>query len=276
MTQKLKVPATSLLVLEKAIPLYGSPLQQTYINAIDFSEVSQASRDMTRAYPPGADMIYYRKQAIREMIRLRLEQFPAQQMVILGAGLDPLSLYLLETYPGRLSRIIEVDNGYIDVKKKIYEEILHIKGLQFVHCDLTDIVLLEALLKQHGYSADEPTIIILEGVIPYISNEEFVQVMQLFSSAGRQNQGIVDYALAYSDIPDNYLVYHRNLLKAMEAQLNITVNLNTRQQIMDLVARFGQLDYLEPLYETEKRLTGTNRAFHQPGHGSVEMAVFSL
>nr|WP_295864618.1 class I SAM-dependent methyltransferase [uncultured Chitinophaga sp.] len=277
MTQKLKVPATARLVLEQAIRLYTSPLEQAYVNAIDFSETSRLSRDLTRAYPPVADMIHYRKQAIREVIQYRMEQYPVQQVLILGAGLDPLSLYLLERYPGRISRILEVDNGYIEEKKKIYEEILHITGpLHFLRCDLTDIVLLEAMLKQAGYVPEEPAIVILEGVLHYISNEACVQVMQLLTTAPQHHLGILDFSLAVTEVPDNYLVYHRNVLKVMETHLNMTANLNTRQQVRDMIGRFGRLVYLEPLCETEKKFTGANRVFHQPGQGIIEMAVFSL
>ncbi|NML41899.1 class I SAM-dependent methyltransferase [Chitinophaga sp. G-6-1-13] len=277
MTNKLKVPATARLVLEQAIRLYTSPLEKAYINAIDFSETSRLSRDLTRTYPPIADTIYYRKQAVREVIQHRMAQYPVQQVLILGAGLDPLSLYLLEHYAERISRILEVDNGYIEEKKIIYEEILHITGpLHLLQCDLTDTVLLEAMLIQAGYMPEEPAMVIFEGVLHYMSNEACVQVMQLLATPQQHHLGLLDFSLALPDVPDNFLVYHRNTLKVMETYLNTTLNLNTRQQIRDLVARFGRLEYFEPLCETEKKLTGTNRVFHQPGHGIVELAVFSL
>ncbi|WP_343743803.1 class I SAM-dependent methyltransferase [Chitinophaga sp.] len=277
MTNRLKVPSTARLVLEQAIRLYTSPLEKAYVNAIDFSEISRLSRDLTRAYPPIADTVYYRKLAVREVIRQSMDLHPVLQVLILGAGLDPLSLYLLEHYPGRTSRIVEVDNGYIEEKKKIYEEILHITGpLHFLRCDLTDTVLLEAMLKQAGYVPDEPAIIIFEGVIHYISNESFVQMMQLLVTPQQHHLGVLDFSLALEEVPDNFLVYHRNTVKVIETHLNSIPNLNTRQQIRDLVARFGRLEYFEPLCDTERKFTGTNRAFHQPGHGIVEMAVFSL
>lgn len=277
MTHKLKVPSTARLILEQAIRLYTSPLEKAYINAIDFTETSRVSRDLTRTYPPIADTVYYRKMAVREVIQYSMDQHPVLQILILGAGLDPLSLYLLERYPGRISRILEVDNGYIEEKKKIYDEILHITApVHFLRCDLTDTVLLEDMLKKAGYVPEEPAIIVFEGVIHYISNEAFVQMMQLLVTPQQHHLGVLDFSLAQQEVPDNFLVYHRNLVNLMETALNTSPNLNTRQQIRDLVARFGRLEYFEPLCETEKKFTGTNRVFHQPGHGFVEMAVFSL
>lgn len=277
MTHKLKVPATARLVLEQAIRLYTSPLEQAYINAIDFSETSRLSRDLTRVYPPLADAVCYRKQAVREAIQHRMEQYPVQQVLVLGAGLDPLSLYLLEQYPGRISRILEVDNGYIEEKKKIYTEILHIAApLHFLQCDLTDTTLLESMLKQAGYVPEEPAIIIFEGVLHYISNEACVQIMQLLTTPQQHHLGVLDFSLALTEVPDNYLVYHRNARNVMESWLNTVLNLNTRQQVRDMISRFGRLIYFEPLCETERKLTGANRIFHQPGQGIVEIAVFSL
>lgn len=277
MTHKLKVPATSRLILEQAIRLYTSPLEQAYINAIDFSETSHLSRDLTRAYPPAADTVYYRKQAVREAIQFGMEQYPVQQVLVLGAGLDPLSLHLLAQYPGRISRILEVDNGYIEEKKKIYEEILHITApVHFLRCDLTDTALLETMLKQAGYVPEVPAIIVFEGILHYISNEACVQIMQLLMTPQQHHLGMLDFSLAATEVPDNFLVYHRNVLKIFESWLNTSLNLNTRQQVRDMIGRFGRLVYIEPLCETERRLTGVNRIFHQPGQGIVEIAVFNL
>ncbi|MBC9912011.1 class I SAM-dependent methyltransferase [Chitinophaga varians] len=277
MTHKLKVPDTSRLVLELAVKVYDSPLELAYIDAIDFTETSRFFRDFSRSYPPAAETFYYRKWAVREAIRHRMEQFPVQQVLLLGAGLDPLSLYLLEHYPGRISRILEVDNGYIEEKKKIYEEILHITGpLYFLQCDLHNLKQLEVMLKQHGYVAEEPAIIIFEGMLPYMSNEEWVQIMQLLMTPQQHHQCIFDFLLARSEIPDSYLVYYRNALNVLESYVNTTYNSNTRQQIRELVARMGRLERIEPLHEIEKKLMGENRLFHQPDHGILEMAIFNL
>jgi hypothetical protein len=113
MTRQLKVPSTSRLVLEAAMQLYTTSLQQCYIESIDFSETSRIFHDLKHHYPLILDAICLRKQSIREMLRERITSVPGQQVILLGAGLDPLSLYLLENYREQLSRIIEVDNGYI-------------------------------------------------------------------------------------------------------------------------------------------------------------------
>ncbi|PSL47879.1 leucine carboxyl methyltransferase [Chitinophaga niastensis] len=278
MAYKLKVPSTSRLVLEHALPLYTSPLQQQYIDAIDFSETSSLSYDLRRSYPHFSEAVCYRKLSIREMIRERMPLFPAQQVLILGAGLDPLSLYLLENYRSNIIRIFEVDNGYIAEKKKIYDEILPQEELiEFIKCDVTDTALLSTLLAQSGYQEDLPSIIIFEGVIHYITNEEFIHLMELFKTPDKRNIVIVDFSLATEEVPAGFLQYHQGIITVMEAYINGRFNVNNRATITALLSTLGaRLERMEPLCYTEKKITGSNHFFHAPGEGIMEMVIFHL
>ena len=189
MTVQLKVPATSRLVLEAAMPLYTSPLQQQYIAAIDFSETSRIFYELQSSFPQLIDTICLRKQCIRDLLKTQLAAVPGAQVLILGAGLDPLSLYLLENYRENISRIIEVDNGYIEEKQHIYQHLIPAEApVQFAKCDVTDTVPLWSKLLEKGYQEHIPAIIIFEGVIHYISNDAFIQTMQLFKTPDHRNQ----------------------------------------------------------------------------------------
>lgn len=278
MTQKLKVPSTSRLVLEAAMQLYTSPLQQQYIAAIDFSETSRFFYELKRQYPFITEMIRLRKQSIRRMLRERLPAFPGQQVIIPGAGLDPLSLYLLENYPRQISRIIEVDNGYIEEKQRIYEDIIPGEPLvNFIRCDVTDTALLWHKLLQSGYREDVPSVIVFEGVIHYIPNDAFLQLMQLFKTPQRHNLVLMDYSLAETEVPAEFLDTHKAIMNVLETYIGRTLNVNSRADMAGLLLRLdGVLETVEPLFETEQLLTGTNHIFHHPGEGIVEMLRFRV
>ncbi|TWF35869.1 leucine carboxyl methyltransferase [Chitinophaga polysaccharea] len=206
MTVQLKVPATSRLVLEAAMQLYTSPLQQQYMAAIDFSETSRIFYELQRSFPQIIDTICLRKQSIRELLKTQLTAISMPQVVILGAGLDPLSLYLLENYRENISRIIEVDNGYIEEKQHIYHHLIPVEAqIQFVKCDVTDTALLWSKLLEKGYQENIPTIIIFEGVIHYISNEAFIQTMQLFKTADHRNHVMLDYSVSEENLVPSFL-----------------------------------------------------------------------
>lgn len=278
MTQQLKVPSTSRLVLEAAMQLYTTPLQQRYIESIDFSETSRFFYDLKRYYPLVIDTICLRKQSIRAMLRERIAKTTGQQVILLGAGLDPLSLYLLENYRGQLSRIIEIDNGYIEEKQQLYATIIPEEPLiRFVKCDVTDTALLWSKLLENGYQEDVPAIIVFEGVIHYISNDAFVNTMKLFKTPNRQNLVMLDYFLSEEEIPAASLAYYKGALNVLESYVNISVNVNNHADMAGIIYQLdATLENLEPMCETERKVTGSNKLFHAPGEGIIEMLSFSL
>ena len=278
MTRKLKVPSTSRLVLEAAMQLYTSPLQQQYIEAIDFSETSRFFSELKQQYPFITEMICLRKQSIRRMLRERLLAFPGQQVIIPGAGLDPLSLYLLENYPQQISRVIEADNGYIEEKQRIYKDIIPADSLvNFIKCDVTDTALLWGKLLESGYREDVPATIVFEGVIHYISNDAFLQLMQLFKTTQRHNLVLMDYSLSEEDVPEGFLPSHRAVMDVLEEYIGRPVNVNSRADMARLLLRLdGVLETVEPLCETERQLNGSTRLFHAPGEGIMEMLRFRI
>ncbi|HEY9261893.1 class I SAM-dependent methyltransferase [Chitinophaga sp.] len=278
MTQQLKVPSTSRLVLEAAMQLYTTPLQQRYIESIDFSETSRIFYELKRYYPLVIDTICFRKQSIRAMLRERITQAPGQQVILLGAGLDPLSLYLLENYREQISRIIEIDNGYIEEKQRLYAAIIPEEPLiRFSRCDVTDTVLLRSKLLENGYREDLPAIIVFEGVIHYVSNEAFINTMKLFKTPNKQHLVMLDYTLSPEDVPTTFLPYHEGVLRMLETYVGAPLNVNSHADMAGIIYQLdAALENLEPMCETERKITGYNKLFHAPGEGIIEMLSFSL
>lgn len=278
MTIKLKVPATARLVLDAAAKIYDSPSERLYISKIDTEEVSDLLQCLLAAYPLFREMVFYRKQSVRDLLQKRMQQYPLQQVLILGAGLDPLSLLIIEKYKDRISNIFEIDNGYIEEKEKIYENILQgDTTVQFIRCDVTDTSQLDAQLRQYDFRADLPTLIIFEGLIYYITNEEFINTMQLFSSVDHRNMLLLDFMLTRDDIPAYHLHYYNDIIKVIEKVLNIKLNITSRLTITEMAAALNasQVEFIS-LYETARRLLGENHVFRERGDGFLEMAVFSL
>lgn len=278
MTQQLKVPSTSRLVLEAAMQLYTSPLQQRYIEAIDFSETSRLFYELKRHYPLVIDLVCLRKQCIRAMLHERITHWPGQQVILLGSGLDPLSLYLLEKYPKQITTIIEVDNGYIAEKQQLYAGIIPGEPLiRFSKCDVTDTEQLWGKLLENGYREELPATIVFEGLLHYISNDAFIKTMKLFKTPTRRNLAMLDYSLSEEDVPAAFLPTHQGVIRILESYVNTHLNVNSHADMAGIIYQLdATLENLEPLCETERKITGRNRMFHAPGEGVVEMLSFSL
>lgn len=278
MPQQLKVPSTSRLVLEAAMQLYTTPLQQRYIESIDFSETSRLFYDLKQHYPYIIDAICLRKQSIRAMLRERISRLPGQQVILLGAGLDPLSLYLLENYREQVSRIIEIDNGYIEEKQQLYTTIIPEESMiRLSKCDVTDTVLLWNKLLENGYREEIPAIIVFEGVIHYVSNDAFINTMKLFKTLDRRNLAMLDYSLSEEEVPAEFLQRHQGLIRMLETFVNTRLNVNSHADMAGIIYQLdATLENLEPMCETERKITGSNKIFHSPGEGVMEMLSFSL
>lgn len=275
---KLKVPPTSTLILQYARELYTTPVELKYLSAIDFSEVSDLSRDIYKAYPVFKYMVCFRKQCIRGLVKEYAARHPVMQVVILGAGLDPLTLHLTENYGDMISHIFEVDNGHILEKREIYNALLNNPGnLHLIKCDLKDTQQLMEKLHAASYNPKAPTLIIFEGVIHYMTNVEFMLIMQQFKTDNKGNMVVMEYSLEDEDVPASHLPGHKAVMNLMEAYIHGRFNVNTRKNMLGLIAALGgRLERLEAFCETEKKLTGDNRIFKQPGEGLAEMAAFHI
>lgn len=103
----------------------------------------------------------------------------ASQIVILGAGLDTLSLRLAETNP-KLT-ILEVDHPATQGGKKLAVESLpdRWKPPTFVALDLTQRDLRESLLACPAYDPAAPTLFIAEGLLMYLTEAEVMEIFDV-------------------------------------------------------------------------------------------------
>lgn len=277
-TRKVKIAPTSLIVLAYARKLYQSPVEREYLSRIDFDEVKEIVGKLDKVYPHGEQLIILRKQFVRYTIAEEIARHTPLQVIILGAGMDALALHLVTTYPSSISRIIEVDNGYLMEKKELYAELIPgEKKLHLVRCDITQTDELMQQLAKEGYDPGEPAIIVFEGVIHYITNAAFLTVMEQFKTPDKRNLVILDYALPDEEVPEHALLPHRQMIQILESYVQRKLNINSSQQILDLVNILdGQVHQVHSLQEIGQKVNGKNETFHQRGEGVLEMLSFYL
>lgn len=277
MVNKFKVPATATLVLQAAREIYTSSLEMQYLAAIDYSAVSALYRDLKAVYPHFDQLITFRKLGVRASVVQHITTNPAQQLIMLGAGLDPLSLYLVEHHNMAVSQIFEVDNGYIEEKRNIYNGLQVPEKVHLLKCDLLNTDQLVQNLREAGYDARQPATIIFEGVIHYITNEDFVQLMQPFASPDKKNWVIMDYVPDEIHIADQSKAAYNELLQIAATYLNGGFNINTREEMLKVVASLGGcMEQVIDLFNVEKKVTGNNTTFREPGEALFELLVFRL
>ena len=117
-----------------------------------------------------------RKRWIEALAREAIDR-GAIQVVILGAGLDTLSLRLAETNPELT--IIEVDHPATQGAKKQAVEVLRDrwKPPTFVALDLTQRDLRESLLACPNYDSAASTLFVAEGLLMYLTEAEVTEIL---------------------------------------------------------------------------------------------------
>ncbi len=154
---KLKVAPTSALVLLQSRSLYESGLAGQYYDLLDFGDVQELSSGIQGVWPHFTTVVQYRKRFIRHMLETHLQDGKPVQICILGAGLDPISLYLLEHHRAAISGIFEVDAVHMPVKSSLYARLLPGEpALHFIQADITDTLHLLDKLRDAGYSTELP------------------------------------------------------------------------------------------------------------------------
>jgi O-methyltransferase involved in polyketide biosynthesis len=169
----MRLSSTSALVLLWAGKehLLGS-LSAAWLDSLDLEDGRSLYEDCQAICPYYAEVIRNRKYGVRRFIADTLEKGEIKQVVIAGAGLDPLGIDLAECYPG--VQIFELDRDNMDLKRDAYHRLSHhtkIYAPHFVSADLAEAQAVHVALRAQGWDPAEGTLLILEGISYYLTPE---------------------------------------------------------------------------------------------------------
>jgi O-methyltransferase involved in polyketide biosynthesis len=276
---RLRVAPTSALVLSYVKDLYTEGLSGRYMQYIDLSSVQDLAAAMDNISTHFGVVIKLRKKMVRYLIKQFINRYPKQQVCIIAAGLDPLALTLSEDYPQLISGIYEVDQAWMDEKLNIYGQLASHQPLPVtLQTDITNTIQLKRLLRDAGYDATQPTIIIFEGITHYITEEQFRDIMQCFTTRNSRNTVIMDYALVHEEI-DNpfYRTIATEMTELAEKSLRVDFHRYSRKKILNTLELLNAEVYnIYDMQAAEYIMHGHNKHYHRPGDGILEMAAFHL
>ncbi|SHL66100.1 Leucine carboxyl methyltransferase [Chitinophaga jiangningensis] len=277
-SKQYKVPATSTLIMQYAGEVYNSPLEQQYLSRLNYSQVGALGELLEGIYPLFKEVVQLRKRSVRSFLRKRLIERQDEQICILGAGLDPLAIHLLSQYNNQIRKIFEVDSSYMAIKQELYNSLgLDTGKVAFVNHNLADAGSLIPALELAGFDSHLPTTIIFEGIIHYITNEEFVRLMKQFSTPDKRNKMIMDYTLDPQSVPFASRPVHQELLDIFENFIQGRFNRNNRGELLQLTIEFGAVNQtFRSMQAIQAVETGRSKDFHDTGDGLIEMVFMSL
>ncbi len=101
------------------------------------------------------------------------------QVIILAAGIDPLSVEVASLYPHCI--IFDVDKYVMSEKENYLNNTC--PNIQFIECDITNIELLREALAKKGWNTTLPSLLVMEGITYYLHENDLRNVLTFFAGA---------------------------------------------------------------------------------------------
>ena len=173
-----------------------------FLGMLDLSLGEGIMRECDQFWPHYPEVIRNRKSCVLDLALDCIENDGTRQVVILGAGMDALSIELCS----RLDcMVFDVDSAGMGRKEQLVGPLARdLRGtLRCVTADASKRASVMSGLAGAGWSRDEPSLLVVEGLSYYLTAGDLWGLASGFSTAHRGNRMILEYLLPTSDIPED-------------------------------------------------------------------------
>lgn len=175
----MKISATSALVLNWTDhKLWQRSEAIAYNSQLDLSEgeelfklFSEDETYMHRQTVSGRK--YFMKKNIFAFLQKYQDLNIDAQVIILAAGLAPLSVEIASEFPS--CKVFDIDKYSMEDKKKLVNG--NPNNIEFINCDITDLMELNEKLLKRNFNKNKPTIAVLEGIIYYLRLDDIKNII---------------------------------------------------------------------------------------------------
>ncbi|MBX7045581.1 MAG: class I SAM-dependent methyltransferase [Ignavibacteria bacterium] len=194
---------SALVLLWGGKEAYKSNLAQKYLAKLDLSAGKELFEECNKFWQPYFEIIRNRKFGVFNFLQSILDSEPECQVIILAAGVAPLSFDIIEKFPN--AKVFDVDIENMLLKKSLYEEI-HPEAvpgsINFIESDITNKEIFEKNLTKHGWDKSKTSIVVAEGISYYLTEEELWTAFSLFQSENKSNYIILESRLPYEKVAE--------------------------------------------------------------------------
>lgn len=181
-------------VLQPFSETYGFPFYASAVETLNpilptllkLSTIRRVAWACERLILPGMNYHYlHRKFVIRQKVLKAIEDFGAQQVIMLAAGYDPLCIMLSKAYPK--IDFIEIDQAHTQAMKlkavKQYDcDALQRANLSFQSGDLFQTPLVDILQSSRLWDKHKPTVVVCEALTMYANEKQIQHFFQSLSA----------------------------------------------------------------------------------------------
>ena len=236
----MKISATSTLVLNWTDQnVWQSAETSAYSSKLDLSEgeplfklFSDEETFMHMQAVSGRK--YFMKQRITHFLEELETRGESGQVIILAAGLAPLSIEIASLFPS--SQVFDVDQYLMSEKKELVKN--NPSNIEFIECDITNVSALNENLLNHGFKSDAPTIAVMEGIIYYLSTDSFKNILSFLNNNNMVFAG--DFCLKPELVSEKTRYYLTDVFRKIKAEVNLDfINFYSPEEITSLLSDAG-------------------------------------
>jgi O-methyltransferase involved in polyketide biosynthesis len=234
------ISATSALVLNwtsKEIWQSGNALD--YMNSLDLTEGEtlykefDAEENFMLTQAVTNRKYFVRKHTLAFLDDCRNEHSKGQ-VIILAAGISPLSVEIASFFPENL--VFDLDKYSMHEKEKYLNNIC--PNIRFIECDITNTALLKEKLSQYGWNPALPTLVVIEGIVYYLSVRDLKAVLTFF--AGHQTRLIADFVLKPEYVNEKTRIFGIDVFRKIKESVGLDfVNFYAPDEFLALLKDSG-------------------------------------
>lgn len=235
---------TSALVLNWTAPdIWKSQNAQNYFTRLDLSSAENLLKlfDDKENYMH-TQAVSNRKFFVRKCAVEFLEHNKDGQVIILAAGIAPLSVELASLFPE--AAIFDIDKYLMKDKEKFLDGLC--PSIRFIECDIANIELLHQSLFDNEWNNAHPTILITEGIIYYLKEEDFKNILKFFAPSN--SSFACDFGITPELIDEGNRIFGTEVFRKIKDSVGLDfVNFYDPDYFLKLL---GSLGYKLPLRYT--------------------------
>ena len=169
------ISATSALVLNwTSKDIWKSKNARDYVESLDLSEgESLLNMYSDQQKHMQTQSVTNRKYFVRKTTVEFLNENTKGQVIILAAGIAPLSVEVASLFPE--SMVFDIDKYSMKDKEKHLNNIC--PNIKFMESDITDTEFLETVLIKNGWDPEKPSILVMEGITYYLLEKELKNIL---------------------------------------------------------------------------------------------------
>lgn len=255
----------------------NTSLSSKYLEFLNLESAKELYLKCNQIWPFYSEVIKNRKKCVWDLVQLELNDDRNLQVIILGAGMDPLSLEIISK--NKSIKTFEIDFS-MEEKRAVIEKIdrTFFDTLSLISADLKKPKFLLKSLKKSGWDPKNPTLVVLEGISYYMSEKVLNDILRIFQTENRNNRIILEYLVSHDLIAKNEGVIAKKIFDLIAEDIDMVeitrYNQNKVKKIVETLS--GSTVKIFTMKEMELNRTGKNEFFKKSKSGWIEVCYFAL